>query len=756
MRTGQIFCFPLQYESFPEYSTAHVAALKYKKLLAMELRKGNERGFVMKTRLRDSFDGVVCRKKDHPERRSATAIPSSTRTKLRSGSCLQSPLENMQTFWGLVGAWWRSDKKQWAWSMASAIVITTVALTATGIIGAAVTGELIASFADVGKAAIEGNAQALSQATGEMGKWLAYEAMVGIAAVLINAARDITGKTMHRKWRNWLCDQLEGHLFENRRYVHLLYNRAGANDNVDRMPDNIDQRIQEAMKNMTGSVIGLGMGALGFTSAVIGFGGRLGTLSTSLPGLEMMGEWASATLAIGAAMLYVPLTTTVAYYLAKQLQRLTVEMQTTEGDYRAELQQMARTAEQIAASDSEAVEKKIINQTYEPVDATWRRFANATAIYAGFDNMQNTIATKLYSYLPAVPGLVSSAFTFAQFNEAAQLVSQLIVQASWPIRVGPDIANTTGNAQRGTELVEAMIRVNNAREHYARTGVAELQYATHENGKGVILENVELMHKGKKQAFLKADRIHFKPGTLTAVMGPSGCGKSTLVKTIMQLHPYGRGKITLPENATALNVALPGGRRALYATQETFLPDKISLKQLLCLPVDENDPVLNDVKVAAALQKVGLGKFIQHLKDDNYNGRCWKEVLSGGQKQLAVLARILLHKPDILILDEGVSALDAHTKVIFHELLKAGCPDTAVVSIIHDPDLLDASAAPSFYDELVLITQHSLSDERDSCFYTEHLDLRTPSEPRAAGAIRRPRPLRGEWRAEIRVVGGIS
>jgi ABC-type uncharacterized transport system fused permease/ATPase subunit len=675
----------------------------------------------MGVRLRDIF-GKLSGKTPRVAGQEGNSLTSKMRIKLRSGSCFQSPLQEMRNLRGLIGAWWKSDRKKFAWSMAATIVVTTLALTAGGIVGAAVTGQLISSFASVAGAAIDGNAPALAEATSEMIRYLGYETGLIMAGVGINALRDITGKTAHRKWRDWLGDQLEKHFLENRRYVHLLFNRAAASeDDANGMPDNIDQRIQEAVKNFTGSILGLSMGGLGFLTAVIGFGGRLGMLSTALPGMEFMGSWASASLAIGAAMLYVPITTSIAYKLAKKLQQLTIQEQMTEGDYRAELNLLTRSSEQVAAARSESIAKKILNKTYAPVDRVWKKFANATAIYAGFENAQTSLAARIYSYLPAIPGLTSGAFTFAQFNEVSQLVSQLIVQASWPIRVLPNIANVTANGKRVTGLVEAMLRVREEKEHYSKTGIAELEFEVADNDDGIVLENLELMHKGKEKPFITADRLHFEKGKVTAIMGPSGCGKTTLIKAITQLHPYGRGKITLPGYASAISES---DEKALYATQEAYLPEQVTLKQLICLPADEDDERFEDLKVAAVLEKVGLGKFIGALNEDNYQGKPWKEVFSGGQKQLAILARILLHKPGILFLDEGVSALDAAAKLRFHEMIRNDCPDTAVISIIHDPELLECGAeGKNFYDSLVLMKKTASSNGNEPAFKASQYDL---------------------------------
>lgn len=638
----------------------------------------------------------------------------------------------MRTRWGLVSAWWKSDQKLLAWSLVGTIVATSLSVVGTGIVGAYVAGQLLQTFTEAVTAAAQQNPEMVAEAAKDIAVLLGVEGGLVAANAALNGAKDIAGKFMHLKWRNWLGDQLETHLLRNRHFVHLVFNKAANDDDPARMPDNIDQRIQESVKNMTGSVGGLAMGAAHTSFSVLGFGGRLFALSVPVAGLSMFGSSGFATLAIGAMLAYVGPMTYIAYRQARVLKDLMDAQQTTEGDYRAVLNGLVNNADQIAAAGNERIEKKVIDAVYRPVDSVWKKYAVSTSIYAAFLNLQSGFAGRVYSYLPSLPGLLSGDFNIAQFQETASLTRANIDESSWVIKTLPDWANLGANVDRVTSVVEAMLAVEDAKEHYAKSGVAEMEYATRANGGGIVLENVELMHQGQEKAFLRAPYVHLKPGKFTAVMGPSGCGKTTLIKAIFQLHPYGRGLITVPENASAMEVGLPGARKSLYVAQDAFLPDKLTLKQLVCMPADEDDPAFDDVRVADALAKVGLEGFIGNLRDEHHDGRNWDKVFSGGQKQLIVLARILLHQPDILVLDEAVSALDAATKIRFHDVLKRECPHTAVVSIIHDPELIGDSDGPSFYDELVLMNRGRRFDSGNPTFETSQFDMTETGNRRIA------------------------
>ena len=151
------------------------------------------------------------------------------------------------------------------------------------------------------------------------------------------------------------------------------------------------------------------------------------------------------------------------------------------------------------------------------------------------------------------------------------------------------------------------------------------------------------------QVDLKIRRHEF-----VALLGPSGCGKTTLLKIIAGLEPWLSGKVRVQDQV----VSGPGNGRAVVFQNFALLPWANVLTnaafglELRGMAKDERE-----ARAAELLEQVGLKGF-----EDYFPGQ-----LSGGMQQRVGLARALAVEPDILLMDEPFSALDAQTRRLMQE-----------------------------------------------------------------------------------------
>jgi putative ATP-binding cassette transporter len=591
----------------------------------------------------------------------------------------------MRSFWGLMRAYWFSDRWMEAWALTAVVALLTAAASKTSVWMAEASGELVNSIAFFHDPS---NTTPLPYLLNSAGLLLL---LVFVKDAGIIGFRHFVSATLHRTWRGWLDARFNDALLDgNHTHFHLQHGGRDAKGVKVDPPDNIDQRVQEAIKGMTGGAIGLAMGVMGVVTSLIFVGQKLIEQSTVVDGLEFLGAYGTAVLAFAAVATYVPLNTWLALKMGGTMERLTNAIQRVEGTYRAEWTTLLRRSFHISAARGETVQKRMHTRLYADIDGTWAKLNWINTGYGAFERLYGFLSARVVAYLPGLLPYVNDRISLKSYVSGAELVNSLIAQCSWFIDVMPAIATLKANARRVTDLASAIENVQHPDDFYTGTGRREFTYGVQDPAFGLAIRNLNLLHQGADaKPFLTIRNVRFRRGEWTYLRGESGSGKTSLIKAINGLWPHGRGSIVFPE-----------GVKTFYAAQEVKLP-QLTLKELVCLPDAPDNH--SDTQIAAALYKAGLGEFIEHLDAESREGKIWDQVLSGGQKQKLVGARILLHQPGLLFLDEASSALDPEAKVALHQAIKDSCPNVTVISVMHEAIPPRSAAGASFYDTVLTL-----------------------------------------------------
>ena len=206
------------------------------------------------------------------------------------------------------------------------------------------------------------------------------------------------------------------------------------------------------------------------------------------------------------------------------------------------------------------------------------------------------------------------------------------------------------------------------------------------------LQNIKKSFDGKE--VLKDISIEVGDGEIVSILGPSGCGKTTLLNIILGLTNPDSGEINFNgEDITKVPMEKRGFN---IVFQDYALFPNLNAYQNITYGLKNKPGISTQEEIDDFINLLGLK---EHLNKKI-------EQLSGGQKQRVALARTLVMKPKILLLDEPLSALDGVIKESIKERIKTIAKEFSLTIIIvtHDPE-----EALTLSDKVLIINQGKIS-----------------------------------------------
>ena len=191
-----------------------------------------------------------------------------------------------------------------------------------------------------------------------------------------------------------------------------------------------------------------------------------------------------------------------------------------------------------------------------------------------------------------------------------------------------------------------------------------------------LIEAKNISHAYRGQQVLSKVSFQIKEGTWTALIGPNGSGKTTLIKILLGLLPLQSGHLKFWQKE--------------HFKELGYLEQKITPPRLMPLTAFEvvQLGLLSIKKSPKIFNKEDLKTTLEMMRTTNcfkYRNKLFTE-LSGGQQQRVLLARTLINKPKLIILDEPTTALDSTSRESFFELLSKLNKEqnTTILLITHD------------------------------------------------------------------------
>lgn len=430
--------------------------------------------------------------------------------------------------------------------------------------------------------------------------------------------------------------------------------RAFGQDQLHGNLDNPDQRIAEDIRDFVASALGLSLSFLAAVATLVSFGGVLWTLSSDwkipLDGTHVQIPGLLLWVALGAAVVSI----TVTHVMGRRLVPINFDRFRYEADFRYGLVRFRDHVKEVALSQGEAVERegasKRFRSVYEIFLQLVRAERNLTLVTGGIGQLSGLLPLVL-----AMPSYFAGLLTLGLIVQARVAYDQVSGALSWFPNAYREIARWRANIERLAAFSEVM---HDTQRSFAEAGI---QIAT---AKDEVLRFRDLRVEAPVgQTLLDGINGSVLAGERVALVGPLGKGKSTLIRAIAGIWPFGSGRIERP-----------AGDQMLYVPQQPYLPLG-TLRAVVSYPAAE--AAFPDDRIREVMRVLEIG----HLADRLDAVEPWDHVLSGHEKQVLAFARVLLHEPRWILLDDATSGLDEATERRLYETLLRRLPNATVIAL---------------------------------------------------------------------------
>ena len=489
---------------------------------------------------------------------------------------------------------------------------------------------------------------------------LVFAIIAGGLLVLV-VAQTWLKEMLQVRLREWLTyDLLDQWLAPKRAYLLGFAGEIGINP---------DQRIHQDAQHLTELTTILAIGLLQSSLLLASFVGVLwvlsdqvmfnvGERSVSLPGYMV---WCALAYSLGGSLL--------AWRLGRPLVPLNAERYAREADLRFALVRVNEHADGIALHGGETDERRMLDEPVDRVVTVMVRLASGLARLTWVTSGYGWLAI-VVPIIVAAPGYFDGELSFGALMMVVGAFNQVQSSLRWFVDNLAQIADWRATLLRIVAFRDALPAVDTIGEEAGRIALVET------GSDQLVLEDVELALP-EACATLDQARVEVNPGEHVQILGKPGMGKSTLFRALAGMWPWGAGTIQLPP-PTAM----------MFMPQRPYLPPG-TLRAAVTYPAAPER--FDDAAVRAALERVDLGQLTPALDRTER----WDRQLSLDEQQRLAFARLLLHAPRWVFVDDAIGTLDEEHRRLVLSIFERELPGTTVIRLGRD------AAPDGFWDRIV-------------------------------------------------------
>ncbi len=525
-------------------------------------------------------------------------------------------------FWSIANSYWSSEEKWRARGSLLLVILLSLGYTGLSVLLNNQRGELISALSAQDEARFW---QTIMIFTGTL---VVYAPLYAGYVYL----RDNLG--LH--WRSWLTKYSLDRYFENRAFYHLNHSDI----------DNPDQRISEDIKNFTQESLTLLLAVVDSLLAIVAFSSVLWGISQPLIIFLVVYALIGTLTTIGV--------------FGKPLMKVNFDQLKKEADFRFSLVRVRENAEAIAFYQGEECESDRIKGRFVEVFNNFKRLI--------IWELNLNVLTNAYEFIPFIlpaivvaPGIFAGELEVGKVTEAQGAFIRVFFSLNLIVARFQSLTSFGAGVERLYTFLDSLENdpLNPATQNKTELTTITIAPATDEPAAArLALEHLTLQTPNRERTLVQDLSIELKPGEGLLVRGTSGCGKSSLLRAIVGLWDAGEGTIVRPPL-----------EQMLFLPQRPYMILGTLRDQLLYPGMDE---MIEDAQLREILIQVNLPD-LEERHEGFDSEKNWAEVLSLGEQQRLIFARLLLNKPKYAILDEATSALDSkNEKRLYEQLQQSG------------------------------------------------------------------------------------
>ena len=342
-----------------------------------------------------------------------------------------------------------------------------------------------------------------------------------------------------------------------------------------------------------------------------------------------------------------PLSIIVTWLIAKLSHNMFTMQSKSRGELSGLAEEMLSNQRIVKAFSYE----KTAEKEFDGINADLKKYGTLAMFYSSLTNPSSRFASSIVYAAVAVFGAINVVAAPAVFSVGA--LSSFLQYTNQYAKPFNEITGIITELQTAFASLKRVLAVLDEKEESSDAGKAEI-----ENCDGTMSAEHVYFSYSPDRRLITDFNINVEKGQRIAIVGPTGCGKTTLINLLMRFYDVDDGKISV--SGKNVNDVTRSSLRSCYGMvlQESWLFEGTIRENIAYGKEDATEE-----EIIAAAEKARIHKFIMRQKN-GYDTMISEDGgnISQGQKQLLCIARILLSKPPMLILDEATSSIDTRTE----------------------------------------------------------------------------------------------